>query len=184
MQTLTLNKSVSLSLPNTTRWLHTFGAKTFSATVKLKGELIEVLTSRLVILSLCRVLWAAEFDCTLIAVICAWLFFPMRTRVPFFPHGSLQGVFTLIWVTLSFFLFVFGPYSSCLCISLTLFRWIKHTLIRLASYHVMMRREVEGVLSAQQCVVFVVHVLLSVISPIVIIVFNLYNNEDKQIVRS
>lgn len=43
----------------------------------------------------------------------------------------------------------------------------------LLSYHVMMRREVEGVLAAQQFFVFVVHVLLSVISAVVIVIFHL-----------
>lgn len=53
----------------------------------------------------------------------------------------------------------------------------------MVSYHVMMWREVEGVLFAEQFVVFVVLVPLNVISPIVIIVFNLYNNKDKEIIR-
>lgn len=44
----------------------------------------------------------------------------------------------------------------------------------------MMRREVKGVLSAQQLVVFVVCVLLNVISTIVIIVYNLCRKRDRQ----
>lgn len=58
-----------------------------------------------------------------------------------------------------------------------------NTLFGLVSYHVMMWREVEGVFLAQQFVVFVVHILLKVISPIVIVLFNLCKNTDKQIVR-
>lgn len=46
-----------------------------------------------------------------------------------------------------------------------------------------MWREAKRVLFAQQFAVFVVHILLVVISPIVIIVFNLCNNEDTQIVK-
>lgn len=44
----------------------------------------------------------------------------------------------------------------------------------------MMWGEVEGVLSAQQVTVFVVHVLLDVIRPVVIVVFNLYGKKDKR----
>lgn len=54
-----------------------------------------------------------------------------------------------------------------------------HTLLRLVSYHVMMWREVKRVLFSKQLVVFVVHILLDVISPIVIIVFKLCNKKDK-----
>lgn len=48
------------------------------------------------------------------------------------------------------------------------------------SYHIMMWREVKGVLFAQQFTVLVVHVLLIFISPVEIIVFNLCNDTDKQ----
>lgn len=51
---------------------------------------------------------------------------------------------------------------------------------KLWSYHVVMWREVKGVLSPQQFVVSVVHIFLGVISSIVIIVFNLYRNTRKQ----
>lgn len=47
----------------------------------------------------------------------------------------------------------------------------------------MMWREVKGVFFAQELVVFVVYILLNVVGPIVIIVFNLCRNIDKQTVR-
>lgn len=47
------------------------------------------------------------------------------------------------------------------------------------THHVVMRREVEGVLSAQQLVVDVVHVLLGVIRTVVVVVFNLWGKETQ-----
>ena len=51
----------------------------------------------------------------------------------------------------------------------------KHTLkcFLLVSYHIMMWREVKGVLFAQEFIVFVVYILLEVVSSIIIVVFNL-----------
>lgn len=43
-----------------------------------------------------------------------------------------------------------------------------------------MWREVEGVLFAQQLIVFVIYILLDVIRSVVIIVFNLHHNKDKE----
>lgn len=45
----------------------------------------------------------------------------------------------------------------------------------------MMWGEVEGILSAQQVTVSVVQVLLDVISPVVIVVFNLYRKTGKRV---
>lgn len=49
-----------------------------------------------------------------------------------------------------------------------------------ASYYVVMRREVEGVLSAQQLVVFVVDVLLRLVRSVIIIIFHLCKHKDKR----
>lgn len=48
-----------------------------------------------------------------------------------------------------------------------------------ASYHVVVRREVEGVLSAQQLVVFVVDVLLRLVGSVIIVVFHLRNHKQR-----
>lgn len=53
------------------------------------------------------------------------------------------------------------------------------TMAHVESYHVMMWREVKGVLFGQQFVILVVHILPVFISSVVIIVFNLCNNTNK-----
>lgn len=49
-----------------------------------------------------------------------------------------------------------------------------------APYHIVVRREVEGVLSAQQLVVFVVDVLLRLVGSVIIVILHLRNHKHKR----